>query len=282
MLRKQTIHPYILLTYFISMLVWIVLYKHPISILLFSISLFIVYGYLCKIDKQSILSYGILILIIIITNPLFVREGADILYQNDYIIITKQALVYGAVFGLVITCVLLLYQIMQKFMTSEHILFAFSKHFKILGLILMLVFRMLPKCKRKIKEIRDVQNALHQQKKGLWLLLKTLKDQFLVLFTWIFETSLIMYESMKARGYQNHRTHYHIFRWTTMDTYYIIIIIVLNIGMALGYYQYQDFYYYPIMAPIVIGGKDIIFWIVGIVFCLLPLTWKGEEYVESR
>lgn len=282
MIRKQTIHPLILLLYFISLLCWIVLYRHPITILIFFLCVGIVYMYLYGWKIRQITSYIVLLLFITITNPLFVREGADILYQNSFLIITKQALLYGIMFGLVMISVLLLYQIMQQFITSEHILFVFSKRFKILGLLLMLVFRMLPKCKRKINEIRDVQNLLHHRGHTLLALLKGLKDQFLVLFTWIFEASLVMYESMKARGYQNQRTHYHIFRWSRSDIYFLILILVLNVGLIFGYQHYQNFYYYPMMAPITFYYGDILFWLVIMVISFIPLLWKGENNVKNR
>jgi energy-coupling factor transport system permease protein len=215
---------------------------------------------------------------ITISNPIFVREGIDILYQNDYITITKQALVYGVFVSFIIVCVLLLYQIMQVYLTSEHILYIFNRHFAVLGLLLMIVFRMLPKCKRKIKEIQDVQNTLHRKRKGLWYMLRSLKDQFLVLFTWIFESSLILYESMKARGYQNKRTHFHVFYWQMTDTFYVSVILLLNIGLYMGYLRYHNFYYYPKMAPITFQRIDILIYIVLFVYCLLPLCWKGDQH----
>lgn len=281
MIKKQKMHPYIILLYFLSLLCWLVIYKEPVCIILFTISLLFVSGYLGKVKRQAIMHYIIVFLILTLTNPLFVREGIDILYQNDYITITKQALIYGMVFSLMIIAVLLLYQVMQIYLTSEHILFAFAKHFSILGLVLMLVFRMLPKCRKKIKEIHDVQKVLHYQQAGIWNLLKSLKNQFLILFTWLFESSLTMYESMKARGYRHQRTHYHIFRWKSIDTIYGILIILLNVGMFFGYQQFQDFYYYPKMASITFVTSHLAIYGILILFCILPIVWKGETNVTS-
>lgn len=278
MFSRRSVHPYIVILYFTSLLCWIVLYQHPISSFVFFVSLLLVSLCLKKLNKQTLIHGSILIILITISNPIFVREGIDILYQNDYITITKQALVYGVFVSFIIVCVLLLYQIMQVYLTSEHILYIFNKHFAVLGLLLMIVFRMLPKCKRKIKEIQDVQNTLHHKGKGLWYMLRSLKDQFLVLFTWIFESSLILYESMKARGYQNKRTHFHVFYWQMTDTFYVGVILLLNIGVYMGYLRYQNFYYYPKMATITLQGIDILIYLLLFVYCLLPLCWKGDQH----
>ena len=278
MFSRKNVHPYIIILYFSTLLFWIVVYKHPISNVVFLMSLLLVAISLTKVTKQLLFRYSILIVLITISNPIFVREGIDILYQNQYIIITKQALVYGVFVAFLIISVLLLYEIMQVYLTSEHILYVFNKHATVLGLLLMLIFRMIPKCKRKIKDIQEVQNTLHHKHKGLWYMLRSVKDQFLVLFTWIFESSLILYESMKARGYQNKRTHFHIFYWQPIDTFYVSVIGLLNIGMYIGYQRCQNFYYYPVMAPITLQSTDILIYLLLFIFCIVPLGWKGDHY----
>ena len=97
----------------------------------------------------------VLVVIIMITNPLFVTEGFDIWFQNDYVTITKQALFYGLVFGLLLSCMLLWFRIMKTCLTDSHIVYLFGSILPTLGLVISMCLNMISKLKNQYQKIRE-------------------------------------------------------------------------------------------------------------------------------
>lgn len=255
-------HPLVLFSYFILNMILIMIERNPIVIVIQFISLlYITRGF----NKY----YIYIILIISITNPLFVHRGNTVLFYlyNAY---TLEALIYGFIFSLLLINVFLLFSLMNKVLNSEHYIYLFSNHFPHIGLLISMIFSLIPRFIEQYKIINAAQKQFYSNT------FKRLLHTFSIEVTWAFETSLDMLESMYARGYGvNKRTHFHLFYFTHRDLIHLIEVIVLFILGIIGYYMYfKGFYYYPIILFTIPNIYEYLFYIVMIINILIPLIWE--------
>lgn len=259
-------HPLVLFSYFILNMVLIMIERHPIVIVLQFLSLlYITRGF----NKY----YIFMILLITITNPIFVHRGNTVLFYLYYAY-TLEALIYGFIFSLLLINVFLLFSLMNKVMNSEHYIYLFSNHFPHIGLLISMIFSLIP---RYIEQFKAINMAQRQFYKNTF---KRLMVTFSIMVTWAFETSLNMLESMYARGYgTGKRTHFHLFYFTNRDLIHLIEVIVLFILGIIGYYLYfRGFYYYPIIIlnrPVI---YEYIFFIVFMINILIPVSWEERSH----
>lgn len=86
-------HPVVLFAYFLSVITLTIIQQNYYLIILSIVSAIIIDYYFNYLTFFKDMKYTVvLVVIIMITNPLFVTEGFDIWFQNDYVTITKQAL----------------------------------------------------------------------------------------------------------------------------------------------------------------------------------------------
>ena len=144
-------HPLVLFIYFLLIIILSIIQRNYYLIALLTISVIIVdYFYNQNSFFKDMKYFIILVLIITITNPLFVMEGKDIIYQNSYIIITRQALIYGLVFGMLLGSMLLWFKIMKKCISDSHIVYLFGSVLPTLGLVVAMSFNIINKLKNLI------------------------------------------------------------------------------------------------------------------------------------
>ena len=83
-------HPVVLFAYFLSVITLTIIQQNYYLIILSIVSAIIIDYYFNYLTFFKDMKYTVvLVVIIMITNPLFVTEGFDIWFQNDYVTITK-------------------------------------------------------------------------------------------------------------------------------------------------------------------------------------------------
>ena len=152
-------------------------------------------------------------------NPLFVHNGASVLFVLNHNPITLEAFYYGLVLGAMILAVLYWFRSFQQIMTSDKLLYVFGFALPKLSLILSIALRYIPLLGEQTRRIRDAQKAL-----GLFKdenLIDRLRGElriFSVLVTWALENGIIAADSMTARGYSvSRRTHFALYRFRMID-----------------------------------------------------------------
>lgn len=269
---RRYYHPFPIFLCFLSLILLLVLIPHPIITFL---SL-VISGIFLILSKQlkgySFIYSFILYILIILINPVFVTKGATVLFYFFGAPYTLEALVYGIVFANMVMSLLWWSLIFRSFLTSDHIIYLFSKPFKVLGLMIAVVFRLIPKFKKQMQDI-----LLYQKKYSNARPLKKGLDALLISITWAFESSLTMVDSMSARGYQSKRTHFHLFHFNFHDLKLCILIVFIDLWMLAYYFKdFSNYYFYPKIKPISLDCWSLISYLMMTLLMVLPSCFKKE------
>lgn len=131
MLRFNSFNPLAQLIYFVSVLL-VSMFTWNYIILLLSLFGAAAYSVLQKGFKlflKSFFGYVLIFLLVTITNPLFSHKGVTpLIFIND-IPITLEAIVYGAVLGLMLLSVILWFSVFNSVFDSEKTYIYFRKIF---------------------------------------------------------------------------------------------------------------------------------------------------------
>jgi energy-coupling factor transport system permease protein len=260
-------HPITLFLYFIVNLILLMLLRYPIIVIVQTISLII-------LTKNINKSYMLILLLVTISNPIFVHKGATLIYDGQYIVITLEALIYGFISGLMIVNVLMLFSLMNKTLNSEHYIYLFSNHFPTMGLLISMVSQLIPRYIRQYSTIYTCQKQFYKENK-----VKQLLNTFSIETTWAFESSLDMLNSMNARGYgKKKRTHYHLFHFQKDDIVYCLVFTFLFIICIYAYLtEYKRFYYYPTIIFNSLNIVDYIYILLYALIIILPICYEVKK-----
>lgn len=284
----ETFHPFVILSYFASVIFFTMFLSHPIFLI---ISLIVSIAFSIKavgVDdfKNKILFTVIFFLIMSLSNPIFVHKGVTPLYFINGNAITLEALIYGVVFASMIISVIYWFNSFNKIMTSDKIIYIFSAIIPTIGLIISMVLRFIPRFQRQLKRIMDINRVAGDpyESKKITHRIKVVFTTFSILLTWAFENSIDTANSMKARGYGlRPRTNFHLFKFEKRDLIVIGLIVGLTILNILYYFQLDlRFYYYPEVAPIKLNFMSIVAYINYLLLLCLPLIIEYKEELKWK
>ena len=275
------LHPITAFVYFMLLLLVAMLTMNPVIITICYLSSVIFCGMLIGIRKLlSSLAYNIpLMLMIALTNPMFVHKGETILFFLNDNPVTKEAIIYGVFASMMIMSVFYLCRCYTVIMTSDKFIYLFGRVIPKLSLVLSMILAFIPKLKRKYREIDEAQKAL-----GIYATqsyvdkLRSKMRVLSILLTNSLETSVDTADSMRARGYGlKGRTSYAIYRFTASDFAYLVFSIVFGVGaVVLIMLGASEFYYYPTVT--VIEGSPIIY----ILYLSLALLAGSSIFMEVK
>lgn len=251
--------------------------RHPWMTAVQTISLIFLYLFHDRKIKKLFPFAGI-VLIVAITNPLFVQRGRTIWYANEYLRITKEAFLYGVHYGCVLADLLILFSIFNLYFKKEQWIYISGKVFPKLGVITSMAFALVPRYQRQAKKILKTRKNLKEETR-ISRMMHTMSMET----TWALESSMDQLDSMNARGYGiRKRTHFHLFIWERKDWIHMIEIIGLTLLNGWAYTKYYfRFFFYPMIIMNPIKTEDIFFiTVMGIQF-LLPFLWRKNFNVRN-
>lgn len=271
-------HPIVVFIYFLGMFLLAPFSRHPWMTMVQMLCLGGLYLYHNR-NIKKILPFIGLVLIIAITNPLFVQRGRTILYANEHIKITKEALLYGIHYGCVLVNLLLIFSIFNQYIKKEQWIYLSGRLFPKLGVIISMAFALVPRYQKQAKKILNVRKTLKQEN-AISRTMHTVSMET----TWAFESSMDQLDSMNARGYGiGKRTHFHLFVWEKKDLIHMIEILGVS-GFNLWAYKnyYSRFFFYPMMLMDPIQTKDIFWMLMMALQFLFPILWKENFDVRNQ
>lgn len=246
----QGYHPIILFLYFLGVIFITMFTMNPILLGLSFVSSLVFCGMLIGIKKLlKSLAYSLPMMIIIaLTNPLFVHKGETILFFLNDNPVTLEAIIYGVIVSIMIMSVFYWFKCYNEVMTSDKFIYLFGRVIPKLSLLLSMVLSFIPKFKRHFKEVDEAQKALGIYASKSYL--DKIKSKFRVLgilISWSLENSVETADSMRARGYGlRGRSSYSIFKWTTRDSVMAVLVGGLTaLVCALMFTGFSDFLFYP-------------------------------------
>ena len=276
-------HPVVMFFYLIGVIFITMFTMNPIFVAISFVSAltftFMLFG--ARETGKSLLLAIPMILIIALTNPLFVHKGETILFFLNDNPMTLESMVYGGFSALMLVSVFYWFKCYNKLMTSDKVIFLFGQIIPKLSLMLSMMLNFVPKFVKQFKAVDQSQKAMGIYSASSYT--DKVKSKFRVLsslITWSLENSIDTADSMKARGYGlKGRTSYCLFKWKNSDKmlmgYFsvLIIFIVANLSFGVG-----SFDYYPTITPI---SLDLVPMLLYFVVFILMFTSTIMEIKEN-
>lgn len=187
--------------------------------------------------------------IVLIVNLLFTHNGATVIFFLNGNPITQEAILYGAVCGIMLLAMLYWFRSFSALMTSDKILFLLKSLSPKLALVLSMALRYVSLFTSQWQKTSQAQKAMGMiRDDGIISRIQGGIRVFSVTLTWALENGIVTADGMAARGYgSGKRTSFALYRFHRRDGIVLSVIGVLFLaataGILSGAAAYQ---YYPI------------------------------------
>lgn len=224
-------HPVVLFLYIAGIMVWTMITRHPVTIAV-SFVMSLAYSlYLSGWESLRKIIYpaAVLFIFTVLILPFFSHNGVTPLFYVNGMAVTKETVIYGAAMSMMLLSVLQWCRIAGVLLDSEKILFLAGKAFPVIGLMLTMVFRALPRMLEQYREIHDGQRGLGRDVSGASLRKRGrhLLTELSVLISWSLEDAMETSISMESRGYgTGRRTCFHLFTFRREDFLWGVVLVL--------------------------------------------------------
>ncbi|CDA19576.1 putative uncharacterized protein [Ruminococcus sp. CAG:488] len=298
-------HPLVNVLFFISIIAFGMLLRHPVYLVISFISSTAYYLKLSGKDGRKTVFRFLLpmLLFVVIINSFFNHYGVTTLFilpsGNNF---TFEALVMGIVSGITVVSVIQWFFCCNEVVTEDKFMHIFGRILPKGALIVSMILRFVPLYRRRYKEISQARKCMGLN--GTDSFICKMKNTFKnigILVSWSFENAIETADSMKARGYGlKGRTYYSRFQWHTGDTLALILLVLFDALIIFGLVSNSAYCIYNpyviINQPSEIGTTYIInelnltinpFGFLSIIsliaftlLCFLPLTIDLKEDIK--
>lgn len=298
-------HPLVNVLFFISIIAFGMLLRHPVYLVISFISSTAYYLKLSGKDGRKTVFRFLLpmLLFVVIINSFFNHYGVTTLFilpsGNNF---TFEALVMGIVSGITVVSVIQWFFCCNEVVTEDKFMHIFGRILPKGALVVSMILRFVPLYRRRYKEILQARKCMGLN--GTDSFICKMKNTFKnigILVSWSFENAIETADSMKARGYGlKGRTYYSRFQWQTGDTLALILLVLFDALIIFGLVSNSAYCIYNpyviINLPSEIGTTYIInelnltinpFSFLSIVsliaftlLCFLPLTIDLKEDIK--
>lgn len=298
-------HPLVNVLFFISIIAFGMLLRHPVYLVISFISSTTYYLKLSGKDGRKTVFRFLLpmLLFVVIINSFFNHYGVTTLFilpsGNNF---TFEALVMGIVSGITVVSVIQWFFCCNEVVTEDKFMHIFGRILPKGALVVSMILRFVPLYRRRYKEISQARKCMGLN--GTDSFICKMKNTFKnigILVSWSFENAIETADSMKARGYGlKGRTYYSRFQWHTGDTLALILLVLFDALIIFGLVSNSA---YCIYNPYVIinqpseigttyiinelnltinpfGFRSIISLIAFTLLCFLPLTIDLKEDIK--
>src|SRR5699024_1851242 len=138
-----TFHPFVLFIYYVMIITITMFIIHPVILILSLIGSVLFFSMLTTgLNVLKDIGFYVLVLLLIaITNPLFVHKGETILFFLNDKPVTFEAIIYGFVIAAMLVAVIFWSKSYSELMTTDKFLYLFGKMIPKLALVLSMAFR---------------------------------------------------------------------------------------------------------------------------------------------
>lgn len=281
-------HPLINFIYFTAVIVFSMIFVHPIC-LVTSLLCSVIYSIILNGKKalKFIVMLLPLMLISALINPAFNHEGVTIIaYLPSGNPLTLESILYGIVAASMVATVICWFSCFNKIMTSDKFIYLFGRIIPSLSLILSMTFRFIPKFKEQVQEVSNAQKSMGRDtsEESVFVRVKNSIRILSAVITWSLENAIDTSDSMKSRGYGlTGRTAYSNYVFDKRDVtaliYLAVTIIYFLIGALLGKIHYR---YFPSMRGTDMSFYSTSIFISYIMICIMPIIIEIWEELKWR
>lgn len=236
-------HPVSNLIFFLSVIVFGMLFRHPVTITACFFCALLWYIMLCGRDAvKSFFTFIVPMLVfVIIIGGLTAHYGeTQLLTLPGGKPLTLEALIYGFVLGVAAVSVIMWFFCWNEVITADKFMHIFGKLLPAAALVISMALRFVPMYKNRLRAITEAQKGIGMDfKSGSFTQrIKNGVKTISILITWSLENAVETSDAMRARGYGlSSRKNYGKYRFGKRDSVFCISAAVLDIIMAVGYFQ---------------------------------------------
>ena len=226
-------HPLVNVLFFISVIAFGMLLRHPVYLVISFISSMAYYLKLSgKVGRKTVFRFLLpMLLFVILINSFFNHYGVTTLFVlpsgNNF---TFEALVMGFVSGITVVSVIQWFFCYNEVVTEDKFMHIFGRILPKGALVVSMILRFVPLYRRRYKEISQARKYMGQNESNNFIVkMKNTFKNIGILVSWSFENAIETADSMKARGYGlKGRTYYSRFQWHTGDMLAIIPLTLFD------------------------------------------------------
>ena len=281
-------HPLINFIYFTAVIVFSMIFVHPIC-LVTSLLCSAIYSIILN-GKKALKFIAMLLPLMLISaliNPAFNHEGVTVIaYLPSGNPLTLESILYGIVAASMVATVICWFSCFNKIMTSDKFIYLFGRIIPSLSLILSMTFRFVPKFKEQVQEVSNAQKSMGRDSSegSVFARVKNSIRILSAVITWSLENAIDTSDSMKSRGYGlTGRTAYSNYVFDKRDVtaliYLAVTIIYFLIGALLGKIHYR---YFPSMRGTDMSFYSTSIFISYIMICIMPIIIEIWEELKWR
>ncbi|MFA9379725.1 MAG: energy-coupling factor transporter transmembrane component T [Acetanaerobacterium sp.] len=280
-------HPATQLCYFVAVFALSLASMHPVVIII-SIMMSLIFNvyYNSRAELARMLRFGLpLAVLVTLINPLVNHRGQVVLLRLFGRAVTLEALLYGAVSGMMLLAVVLWFGAFFAVVPGDRLQTLLGKRLASTALVLTMTLRLVPLLVRRQQEIADTLSLLSptggaaKRPAALLQKAKRLAATFTVLLGCALEDSLDTARSMTARGYgAARRTRYRTDRFKLRDIVTTAAILIL-FGISMSIYTEFNLAYafYPVMRPVSLAGWEGLYYLLLVLLAAVPFACDGWE-----
>ena len=281
-------HPWVSFTYFLAVIAGTLLFIHPVFV---AVSLFCAIFSAAMINGRKTmlmtLGFGVpMFIFIALANPLFNHRGATILFYLFDNPVTKEALFYGVVSAGMMFAAVVWFTCYNTVVTSDKFIYIFGRVLPSIALIVSMTLSLIPRLLEQVKVIADSQRSIGLDWKSgsLKQRLRSGARILSILVSWALEDAVITADSMRARGYGQHkRSSFSIFRFGKKDAKMLALVLVLFAVEIITYITGRGtMEFYPAMVFKKIDFIDIIIYVSYITLGILPAVIQIKEDLKWK
>lgn len=289
-MRFDAYHPIINAFYFLSMVVFTLVFQHPVYVGISFVSGFL-YSMKLKgrkaLFRNSLLLPGVALYAFYYSryNHFGITNLRETAIGN---MITLESILYGGVRGAQIASILLWLSCIHEIFTTDKIVYLLGRVSPVLSLYFAITLRTIPRVTETAHRIQKGQEALGRgvRQGNIFRRLMNVLRIFSILITWMTESFVETAESMKSRGYGlKGRTAFSLYRFDNRDRGFIVTLTVCVSIIAGAYFLDQMFVLYdPQLIINPITPASYLFYGVYFVLALLPMMMQfiGEWSFQRR
>lgn len=272
------LHPSVLLTYFVCVIVFSCTCSNPIYVLLsfFGAAAYAVFtGGRSAMRTVPALAVP-LVLAVGAFNFLFAHWGTTVLFTFQDTEFTLESLVYGFYQGTVFASVTLWLLLFGQILSSDKLLAVTGKAAPSLSLLFSMTLGFAERFEKNARQIREARAGLNLPEKRP---LREALEQFSVLVTLSLEGSLTTADAMRARGYgKGRRKAYNRFSFCTRDGVFLFaVLFVFAVLLAVSASGGAQFLFDPQLQLISLNPIGVV---GGVVFFFCPLLLDVTERLK--
>ena len=279
----KTYHPIVNFIYFMFVIIFSMLFMHPICLFISLTSGFLYY---LKMRGKYAIKLGIACLPVIIftalINPAFNHKGVTILtYFPNGNPFTLESVIYGIFASLMLSSVILWFSCFNEVITSDKIIYLFSKLSPKLSLIFSMTLSFIPKLGARFNMLRSSQACLGNDTQNEGIINRAKTGMILIssVITWAFESFIDTADSMKSRGYGlKGRTAFSIYRFDERDKYTLAWLSLCGLFLVAGtILNAFGFRYFPDIRYAAFDMTTISFYCAYSALCITPVILNLKE-----